>query len=1669
MKRRFGGRGVGLSLFLFLGACDRPARAPDAPRPPEVPSGYAFEPGTGLSAARLRTVPSESELYAVNALAEPLLATRAVTPDDNRAVAAALKAFERRTSPEDVSALTTFLEQHPSSPWRASVETNLGIFYYGTGHFSRAVTLLEQVWDAHKGATTGRERTIADRALGTLAELSAKLGRRDELKALFAEIEGRDLSGPATVMVQGARDGLGMMEFAPNLSFRCGPLALENVFRTLHPGQVVPKAIEDHPSTTKGTSLDELATLAARTRLSLQMAKRPGRAERGAGTAPSGFAVPAVVHWRSGHFAAILKKTSDGRYLVQDPTFGRDVAMTAEALDDEASGYYLVPSGALPAGWKPVSSDEGRAVWGKGIVYGLDKGGSCKNPQKCRRSGGCSQGGGPAGGGASRNMPTYSFHSLLASLHIEDAPVGYEPPVGTSMLFGVQYNHREADQPALFNFSNLGAKWSFDFLSYVTDTPGATSSATVYLRGGGTDSFASFDTTTNAYYPNVHDKALLVRISANSYELRQRDGSKEVFSMPDGATSFPRKVFLTAIVDAAGNTTTLTYDGLLRLTTITDPLGKATTLSYGLTTDPYKITSVADPYGRTAAFSYVGGRLSQITDSLGMTSAFTYGADDLVTAMTTPYGTTTFAVGTDGAAASGSLSRWIEATDPANETERLEYRTFTAEVPVSEVAAPSAGYNGSLHYRNSFFWDKEAWKKYKTAPAATKYDKAYRHHWLHTPSQHASIVLESERGPLTSRIWYRYPGQVAAYNEGTSGYPSQVIRLLAGNVVQSWSYEYNDLGNVTKTIDPLGRVTRYDYAANQIDVTGIFQKVGTEFQRLAAFSNYGPHHRPGTIIDASGQVTTAIYNTRGQLTAVTNPKGETVTFEYGQTVADPSYGRLVKQSGPLPGNVYTIGWDSAGRPSSVVGPSQYAVTRTYDAGDRPRRTTYPDGSYKEITYDRQRPVTIRDRAGRITTYHQNALGQYDWIADPALRSTQYEYCGCGAMKTLVDPEGRSTSWTYDDEGRVIEKKDADGGKASVTYDLAGQIAGITDRKGVLRLFTYHLDGRLNTDAISATGATEAVQFTWDPDFPRVTRRTDSTGITQLGYYPIAAVPELGAGRLAAIDGPLTNDLVAFRYDSRGDVDRVSVNGVHEDRARDALGRLGSTVNALGTFTYGYAHLTNNQLLTVVNKPNGETTQYAYYGANKDFRLNAIMNMSAAGLNQGAESYVYDAKHENILYTFKSNDPQLHAPGVHQLEVGSHTYDLAGQLSLFRADVRPSDALATVGPQLEVFDFRYDKAGNMTSRSSSPGPQPAQTSTFAVNALNQITSATSPAETFLYDLNGNRIADLQQTYEWDRLNRLTAVNRGTGRTELTYDGLGRFVRIVEKNANAIVADRRYLWSGDDLVEERDATGAAVVKRFFHEGFEEGGVKHFYARDRLGSITSVTNAAQAVLARYSYDPHGVRRIVSGTKAIDLGFAGYFHHAPSGLYLMRHRAYDPRTGRFLSRDPIGVQGGNNLYAYVGNNPANATDRSGLCIDPVTMTACAAAAAPQVAVGVGIVAAAAGGLIWNNTRPADEFGEVPLSGRTGLDSLAQSCHAMSGKPFWQREAERYKKEAEELRRQREWEAEDQKRREAGNLDKEVKDLMDELGGKDINPATDKQRAAGEHYRKNPRKRSEE
>ncbi|MDB5047815.1 MAG: hypothetical protein JWO30_886 [Fibrobacteres bacterium] len=1477
---------------------------------------------------------------------EPLVPLGVPTQRENQALAIAINGMMAHSSSHETQPLENFISSYPNSPWNASLLCNLGTMYYRTGYYSKALNVWEEAWRLSKSRTDVLGKAIGDRSVGELAIMNAKLGRLERLEPLLKEVQNRNVRGAATEKIQGAKEGLWLMKNKPQDAFKCGPYALARLLFKKKSDIKLQDKIYASKSTTKGVSLLNVYKLSKQVGLSLQLAKRDVNA-------PVLF--PAVVNWKVGHYAAIIA-LEHGAYHIQDPTFGDDRWISQQTLDMEASGYFLVPTQKLPKGWRAVDEKEAGNVWGKGST-------SSSDPNSTTPSDNTTGGDGCPGGSIA--MPTYRFHTMLASLNIIDIPLAYDPPRGPGVNFRITYNQREAKQPDIFNYSNLGNKWTLDWLSYVTDDPDyLTADANLFVQGGGTEVYSDFDTVTSSYAPQIQSQAVLVRVSSSPirYERRLPNGAEEIFDVPNGEISFPRKIFLSQIIDPKGQTLSFSYDGALRITTVTDALGQVTTISYGLGSDSLKITEVTDPFGRTAALTYTNdGQLESITDMAGLSSSFTYGDGDFINSMITPYGTTHFLGG------SISDGRWLEGRDPLGQRERLEYRHHDAFIndgaPFPDSMLVSTSMVGHEPY--SIFWDKKAMME-----GVGDIKNAVVYQWIRSTSLSvASNIFASIKKPLERRTYYNYQNQdtYLQITDGVLNRPTKIGRVLDDSATQLIQYEYNSIGKITKYTDPSKRITAYAYDSNNIDLVSIRQQTGGVNELLDTIT-YDSLHSPLTVTDASGQLTSLTYNGSGQVLTSTNPRGEITTYSYD------SLGYLIRITRAVSGDTTKFAYDVFGRVRTVTQNDGYALTTDYDSLNRPIKVHYPDSTYEEIVYNRLDVERNRDRLGRWTTTLHNALRQPTVIQDALGRTTNLEWCSCGHLASQTDPMGKSTTWKRDVQGRVKEKVYADGKKVQYEYEPAsGRLKRLTDALDQKTDYQYNVDDNLaQTSYMDAIVSTPTVSFTYDSTYNRLLGMADGQGTTSYRYYPVSGSPSLGAGQLKSVDGPWANDSLIFTYDSLGRVASRSINGVSVSYTYDNLGRVKSSTNALGTFAYKFVGATSRMDSLIY--PNGQKTKYSYFTSTGDFLLQEIKNLLPSLAQLSKSGYTYDAESQIQTWTQQSDSAVA--------STQTFTHDPVNQLL---GDVVRSASGGN--PILTHFAYSYDKSGNRLS-----SLQDSTVNSFSYNDLNQISSQQAGGNTrfkgtvseaatitingqsvpvssshefdgflgqssgtdtatieardysnnsitnryrltisgtsksFTYDDVGNLTDDGMRTYEWDAENRLTAIVNGGLRSEFFYDGLNRRVEIIEKSSGTVISKKKYLWTGNLIAEERDSTGGTILQRYFGYGVKIGTSKYFYTKDHLGSILEMTDSLGSVVARYAYDPYGVKTKVSGAQDADFGFAGYFVHSVSGLSFAKYRVYNALLGGWSSRDPIEELGGMNLYGYVHGNPINFMDPLGL-----------------------------------------------------------------------------------------------------------------------------------------------
>ncbi len=194
--------------------------------------------------------------------------------------------------------------------------------------------------------------------------------------------------------------------------------------------------------------------------------------------------------------------------------------------------------------------------------------------------------------------------------------------------------------------------------------------------------------------------------------------------------------------------------------------------------------------------------------------------------------------------------------------------------------------------------------------------------------------------------------------------------------------------------------------------------------------------------------------------------------------------------------------------------------------------------------------------------------------------------------------------------------------------------------------------------------------------------------------------------------------------------------------------------------------------------------------------------------------------------------------------------------------------------------------------------------------------------------------------YDIENRLTTLSYNDGtqdhRVEYTY-GANSFVHIIQKYVDDVLTEEtRLVRDGYLIVQERDGSNTAL-RSYVWSSSALGGIGaltamvqnsqvYYYLFDGRGNVASVVDESANRVARYVYDAFGELRSVTGSLEQPFRFSTKYYDAGTGLVDFGYRFYVADTGRWLNRDPIGVEGGINLYTYVLNDPINFYDPYGL-----------------------------------------------------------------------------------------------------------------------------------------------
>ncbi len=845
------------------------------------------------------------------------------------------------------------------------------------------------------------------------------------------------------------------MEHDPGSSFRCGPYAVAALLRLSGKRPKDMSVIKKASSTSKGTSLFQLKTWAEQSGMKTQVAKR---------TAGAQIAVPSVMHRKLAHFGAITAFRQN-RYRVQDPTFSKssNLWMTPEAIDSESSGYFLVRAGNLPSGWQKVSDAEAKTIWGKGFMETRYEGKTESEPQTDMGD----RGGGE--GSCNTGMPTVNAFTMQAALAINDVPLSYNCPIFASpMEFRLHWNQNQEDEPSIFGFTNLGANWSLNWVSWVHVD--GSNNALVHVRGGGVDHYPYTGSPSTPYDASILSQAQLTVPSTGVYQRLLPDGSIEVFDLADGTGNY----MLTALIDPQGNEASVQYDSNLRVTAVLDPSSNASTFTYVSNTVGnsgfYKIAAITDAFSRSCSFSYDGTNtfLTGITDSVGNVSSFQYNTStSFIDSMTTNYGTTSFETST---ITSGYVhpARQLKFTFPDGTTSVLQ---------------------NLLDHMYSYFWDREAMARYPNDPNNRIFTHCKTTQFMseqNTTNEYP--VMYWIKPALKAPVYFTYPDAFFEQFYGTINKPTQTTRDTALN--KTWNFTVGgtiNAGNVFSlnifnSLIP-GGSTVVQYTAQAGDTAQVVvSSLATAASSNAGLIDAGIYARSSGSrvsivptctnlaatgithsVSGSGSTFTGFYEGNswfvGQLGGtLTNGDVLTAFIDAPTPFPDEEVTHTVQSGDTLESIAQDIAVKVNALQSvqsndlSVSAIGSKIITRRLNSG------TY----YPSFFWNSGATETITDAgsdANEINSYEWNSQGKPTRTVAPYGREFSYSYASNGIDLEEIRETKDSDNfllgkWTYNSQHEPLTQIDGSGQQTVNTYNVFGQLTSTTDALSNVTSYQY---------------------------------------------------------------------------------------------------------------------------------------------------------------------------------------------------------------------------------------------------------------------------------------------------------------------------------------------------------------------------------------------------------------------------------------------------------------------------------------------------------------------------------------------------------------------------------------------------------------------------------------
>ncbi|WP_077663961.1 type VI secretion system tip protein TssI/VgrG [Rodentibacter caecimuris] len=803
--------------------------------------------------------------------------------------------------------------------------------------------------------------------------------------------------------------------------------------------------------------------------------------------------------------------------------------------------------------------------------------------------------------------------------------------------------------------------------------------------------------------------------------------------------------------------------------------------------------------------------------------------------------------------------------------------------------------------------------------------------------------------------------------------PSGKVIRNSTNLGERWEFAY--FPSYTQVTDVLGRTEEYHFdehrelikfvAANGQATLQERDKLGrvlsqTDPSGQTRYFEYNPQGQMTKLTRPDNVMLYFMYDNEGRLTGQTDALGNLTRYHYDDR------GKLIERVDALNQKTQYV-YNDKGLLTSSTDPLGNDTLFAYDDNYQLSQVTDCSGNQSRFGYNEWGQLTAQtDAQGHTTCYDYNERQQLIATVLPNQERTAYRYDKAGRMTEVMDPQGNRTRYQYRADGLLSIKTNVQGHHFHYDYDVAGRLVGLTNENHATYRFVYDELDRVTWEKGFDDKLT---QYEYDRQ-GNLMRRTDY-GVTERGERNKAAI------RIAEFKydslGQLTEEVIRqgdnthqtrFRFDLNGRMSAVESGGQQIDFRYDAIGRLVEESQGGKRLAYDY-DANGNRLKTSL--PSGDSIGYFYYGTGhlSGIKLNhqLISEMTRDTLHreivrsqgQLSECYRYDEMGRLV----QQQAGLVHHQNGAQID-RTYGYDSLGNLTQTRTVFPPKPFEAPQQTQ-----YRYDNLGRIAKAESQGHSQPQVQGFYFDPAHNLVNNPTEKVQDnrvvnyqgirFTYDSLGNlterkSAEDDYQRYTYDLKNRLIKAEIYTRYKQESwgydYDPLGRRLAKWKLNKGGEKAlHSEFIWDGSHLVQEirheQSAQNSPKTNRTFTyiyrhpNSYEplaqclartdgqgnriEHEVNYFHC-DQIGIPREMTDSEGKLIWRGRYDAWGdlIRERYPNNAAgthQPFRLQNQYYDEETGLHYNFLRYYDPITGRFTTQDPIGLQGGMNLYQFAPN----------------------------------------------------------------------------------------------------------------------------------------------------------